>query len=364
MTRICQEQGYRIRNRKGIIREVRRNKLISAKLQVKGMRTMTFFLVFSLFCHLSSSTPLQAEGQVSPKLKRVVEKGLNYLASTQNEKGCWEGSYGNSSGIVGLAALALMAHGEVPGEGKYGRSLSRALNYILSQSREDGLLSAGSGSTMYNHGFATLALAEAYGMSKRKDLLPKLEKAVQLIIKSQNQLGGWRYTPNSHDADITVTGCQMMALRAAKNAGIDVPEEIIKKGVAYIKRCSCPDGGFAYQAGSSGSGVARTSIGVVVLSLCGEHESPEVAKGVSYLRSRPYESDNYYYYALYYCSQALFQAGGKTWESWNANTTNRLISSQNGDGSWSQSNYSAAYPTAMALLALEVNWQLLPIYQR
>ena len=364
MMRICSGSIYRTRNQEEMIREVTGNKLISAKLQVNGMRTMRFFLVFAFFCHLSSFIPLEAGEQISPKLKRVVDKGLRYLARTQNEKGYWGGTYGNSSGIVGLAALAFMAHGEVPGEGNYGRSLSRALEYILSQSREDGLVSAGSGSTMYNHGFATLALAEACGMSKRKDLLPKLERAVQLIIKSQNQLGGWRYTPNSQDADITVTGCQMMALRAAKNAGIDVPEEVIKKGVAYIKRCSCPDGGFGYQAGSGGSGVARTGIGVVILSLCGEHESPEVAKGVNYLRSRPYESSSYYYYALYYCSQALFQAGGKTWESWNANTVNKLISSQREDGSWSQGNYSAAYPTAMALLALEVNWQLLPIYQK
>jgi len=305
-----------------------------------------------------------AEEQIPPGLKKCVEMGLEYLARNQNEKGYWEGSHGNSSGVVGLAALAFMAHGEVPGRGKYGIHLNKALNYILLGSRGDGLLSHGSGSTMYNHGFATLALAEAYGMSKRKDLLPRLEKAVELIIRSQNTLDGWRYNPGSQDADITVTGCQIMALRATRNAGIDVPKGVIDKGIAYIKRCSQPDGGFSYQAGSSGSGVARTGIGVMILSLCGEHKSPEVSKGLAYLESRPYQEGSHYYYGLYYCSQAMFQGGGKRWENWNANTINRLISTQNPDGSWSESSYSAVYPTAMALLALEVNWQLLPIYQK
>ncbi len=313
---------------------------------------------------LSASSRCGAGEEILVQLRRPVERGLEYLAGTQNEQGAWAQGQGSAPGVVGLAALAFMAHGEVPGEGRYGKALDRCLGYILSQAREDGLLSGSSGSTMYNHGFATLALAEAYGMSGREDLYRKLEKAVQLIIKSQSkQLGGWRYNPTSQDSDITVTGCQMMALRAAKNAGLDVPEEIIKRGAAYIKKCSVSGGGFGYQP-SSGAGVARSGIGVLVLSLCGEHDSPEVASGVTFLRTRPHENSSYYYYGLYYCSQAMFQAGGKDWENWNAATIQRLISTQGPDGAWQGGAHGPAYSTAMALLALEVNWQLLPIYLR
>ena len=99
---------------------------------------------------------------------------------------------------------------------------------------------------MYGHGFATLFLAECYGMSPRPELREKLDKAVKLIVNTQNKEGGWRYQPQREDADISVTVCQVMALRAARNAGLYVPKETIDRSIDYVKRSQNADGGFMY----------------------------------------------------------------------------------------------------------------------
>lgn len=323
-------------------------------------------LVLSLVVILSGAVTVfsKESSPVDPRTEESVRRGLDYLVRTQDEDGSWPGSYGRIPGVVGLCALAFMAYGEEPAGGEYGRTLERAISYIVENQRTKGVLSTG-GSPMYSHGFATLALAEAYGMHPDKKVGKALKKAVDLIVNAQNAMGGWRYSIGSQDADITVTGSQMMALRAAQNAGIEVPDKVIKKGTEYIKSCVCVDGGFSYQAGQrSGSGVARTGIAVTVLSLCGEYKSEEMKRGVEYLRYRAMERENYLYYGVYYCSQAMFQAGGRYWKDWNEQATQILIARQGGDGSWSGSTGGVESCTAMALLALEVNWKLLPIYQR
>ncbi len=305
----------------------------------------------------------EEQDSIDSSMRETVKKGLDYLARTQSEDGSWKGNYGRTPGVVGLCALAFMAHGEEAGAGEYGKVLERAIGYIMRSQNDSGLLAAG-GSPMYSHGFATLALAEAYGMHPSKDLGKVLKKAVDLTISAQNAQGGWRYSVGDTSSDITVTGCQMMALRAAQNAGIEVPKEVIQKGVAYVKACSSPDGGFSYQANRSGSGVARTGIGVTILSLCGEYKSEEVKRGADYLSSRPLERHNYMYYGAYYCSQAMFQVGGKYWKDWNRQVSRVLIEGQRADGSWPGSTGGVECCTAMALLALEISWRFLPIYQR
>ena len=305
-------------------------------------------------------------GALSAEAKQAVEKGLDYLAKTQGSDGSWPDHYGKSPAVVGLAALAFMAHGEMPGRGKYKETLERAIDYILKQSQENGLIARPGSQPMYDHGFATLALAEAYGMSKRKDLEVALLRAVRLIERVQNMRGGWRYQPRPADDDVTVTGCQLMALRAARNAGVNVQSLVVRRGVDYIKSCVCADGGFAYQPGGS-SGKARTGIGVLLLQLLGESESPLVGKGAEYLAQNPLRpGETYYYYGLYYCTQAMFQKGGEHWQSWRKEVLETVVSTQVADGNWPKqgSEGGDTYAVAMAILALEVEWKLLPIYQR
>ena len=112
---------------------------------------------------------------------------------------------------------------------------------------------------MYGHGFATLFLAQVYGMTKRDDIRRKLSDAIRLIVRTQNHEGGWRYQPRPEDADVSVTVCQIMALRAARNAGIHAPKSTRDRCVEYIKKCQNDDGGFRYMLEGSGSQFARSA---------------------------------------------------------------------------------------------------------
>ena len=306
------------------------------------------------------------ETKVTPELERSVQRGLDYLARTQRPDGAWsDQGYGQVSGVVGLAMMSFLAHGETPDDPKYGPVIRRAVDYIIRTQEPNGLLAGqGGGSPMYSHGFATLALAEVYGMIDDPRLGPALKKAVGLIVSSQNRLGGWRYSVGSADADTTVSGAQMIALRAAANAGIEVPEETIRRGVEYYKSCYCPGGGFGY-TGPGGPNRTRGGIGLLVLSLSGQYRSPEAKATADFLLASGSDR-SYFYYMCYYCSQAMFQAGGKYWHEWNETMTPALISMQQPDGSWSGASDigGTTAGTAMAILAIEVNYNLLPIYQR
>jgi hypothetical protein len=269
--------------------------------------------------------------------------------------------------------MAFLAHGETADDPKYGPVIRRAVDYVVRTQSENGLLAGATmSSPMYSHGFATLALAEVYGTIDDPRIGPALKKAVGLIVSSQNRLGGWRYNVDSTDADTTVSGAQMVALRAAANAGIEVPEETVRRGVAFYKSCFCPGGGFGY-TGPQSPGRARAGIGLLVLSLSGEYRSAEAKATADFLMA-PSGEESYFYYTAYYCSQAMFQAGGRYWREWNETMTPALIGMQQADGSWGGGEESGGVrlggetgvtaSTAMALLAIEINYNLLPIYQR
>ncbi|HEU4752692.1 MAG TPA: prenyltransferase/squalene oxidase repeat-containing protein [Armatimonadota bacterium] len=303
------------------------------------------------------------------KTEAAVKKALKYLAETQNADGSW-GDYRYSSdvAIVGLCALSFMSAGHQPDRGPYGTVLRKAADYLAKNCQRTGLIyhpQASAGPPMYGHGFATLALAELYGMTRRTDLRDKLENAVALILRTQNQEGGWRYQPRVADADISVVICQIMALRAAANAGVKVPRETTARAIDYVKRCANnPDGGFSYMAGQRGSGQARTGAGVLSLIVMGERGSEECKRGLEYLLTKPPGTrDGHTFYALYYCTQAMYQAGGKYWQYWYPKAAEYLLSTQRADGSW-YDGPGQAYATGMGVLALQVPASLLPIYQK
>lgn len=305
----------------------------------------------------------------TPASERAVERALAFLAARQSADGRWvSAQYTSECGITGLCILAFLSAGHQPDRGKYGKVLSKAVDYLLRNVQPDGLIydvSGRAGPPMYGHGFATLALAEVYGMTKRTDLKEKLERAVRLILSCQNSEGGWRYQPRVADADISVCVCQVMALRAAHNVGITVPPETVKNALAFMKRCANnPDGGFSYMPIRPGSGMARTGAGVLSLIVCGEPDAEQVKNGLEYLlHATPDQRGQHHFYGLYYCTQAMYQAGGKYWLQWYPRVRDYLVRTQSAEGSW----YDApgeAYATAMGVLALQVPAALLPIYQK
>ena len=224
----------------------------------------------------ATDAPSQLTGkEITPEQKAAVDKGLEWLAKSIRDKGSLSsgmGGYSNNAGITALAGLALMQAGNLPGRGKYGKEVQTCLDFVLASCRRDGLIASdASQGPMYGHGFATLFLGEVYGMTGNEEVKEKLQKAVTLIQKTQNSEGGWRYQPAPYDADISVTICEVMALRAARDAGIKVEKDVIDKAVAYVRRCQNPDGGFNYMAGqgAGGSGFPRSAAGVASLYYAG-----------------------------------------------------------------------------------------------
>lgn len=304
---------------------------------------------------------------------QAIENGLAYLAASQHEDGSFaSGGYRGNVAICGLAGLAFMAGGNTPGRGPYGENVTQCVQYILAHTEDSGFISAAgsvSHGPMYGHGFATLFLAECYGMSASDEIREKLARAVGLIINTQNDEGGWRYQPRRLDADISVTICQVMALRAARNAGIEVPNETIDKCIDYVRRSQNPDGGFMYMVSGGESGFARSAAGVVALHSAGVYEGSELGKGIEYLmkflpgEGRPDSGGSYYYYGHYYAVQAMWRQGGEPWQKWFPAIRDELIARQRTDGSW-VSPISPEYATAMSCIILQVPNNYLPILQR
>ena len=302
------------------------------------------------------------KSDVAPaEVDRIYVKGLQYLGRTQAADGRWpDGPYGGEPAVVGLAVIGMLAHGDDPNLGPYNQAIHRGLDFVLKQaSKQTGYI----GRSMYNHGFGALALAEAYGMVDDARIGPALEQAVKLIINSQsrNPFGAWRYSPEATDADTTVSGAQMVALFAARNAGIAVSEDAIQKGLKFFLRCQTPEGGFGYTDNSSPNG-ARTAIGCLVLTLAKEKDSKPYKSALSYLQKAPPEQ-GYPHYYLYYAAQAFFHASPELWQGWNRKNIKMLAATQNPDGSW-DGQFGTTFSTAASLLSLALNYRYLPIYER
>ncbi len=323
---------------------------------------LSYFLPLLFVNALAQDLPKRQDDLVSPQVEQMYEKGLRYLASKQNKQGAWDDSQGNEPGVVGLATIAFLAHGEDPNHGPYAKNIRLGIDYIIkAQSTTNGYI----GDSMYNHGFATLALAEAYGALEHPTLAQSLKKAVELILSSQkrNSNKAWRYSPDATDADTTVSGCQIVALLAARNAGIPVPDEAIKGGLDYMKKCRSSDGGYGYTS-KGGSRPTLSAIGSLCQSLAKQKNTAEFAVTTKYLKSQlNYRDANYPYYLEYYMSQALFHADEKLWDEWNAKNIKLLSTTQSAEGSW-PGRMGYAFNTSGALLSLALNYRFLPIYEK
>ncbi|MGI9015146.1 MAG: prenyltransferase/squalene oxidase repeat-containing protein [Phycisphaerales bacterium] len=320
----------------------------------------------------AQNNPLAEE--MTAAADRAVARGLVFLKDEQRTDGSFgSGRYQGHVGITALACLAFMADGHLPGRGDYGDVVQRGLDFVLSKSSETGLLIGDTTShgPMYGHGFATLFLGEIYGMNPDDDRVRDvLVRAVRLIINSQNEQGGWRYRPVPFDADISVTICQIMALRSARNAGIKVPKETIDQAVQYVHDCQNVDGGYKYMINSGGSAWPRTAAGVASLFYAGIYEDEAIDRGLDYLVRNAFpgggrsSSEAHFYYGHYYAVQAMYLAGGEYWEQWWPAIRDDLIRRQANNGSWTDHSAGAAYASAMSLIILQMPKRYLPIFQK
>jgi hypothetical protein len=322
----------------------------------------------------AENAPIEAE--INPRLEEAVRKGFEYLRRQQKPDGAFgQGRFGQHVGVTSLCAISLMADGNLPGRGEFGECVQKALDFVLDHSTETGLLvSDETHGPMYGHGFAALFLGEIYGMNQQDDRVrDALVRAVQLIVSSQNDEGGWRYNPVPDDADVSVTICQVMALRSARNAGIKVPKSTIDDAIRYVRACQNADGGFRYMKDLGGSAWPRTAAGVASLFYAGVYEDQSIERGLDYLKQNAFPrggggftggfSQPHYFYGHYYGVQAMYLAGGDRWRTWWPAIRDELLAKQNPDGSWSDPQ-GDAYGTAMALIVLQMPKRYLPIFQR
>ncbi len=323
-----------------------------------------------------AQAPLLHHGEVVPRdVREMYDRGLQYLAGKQTENGDWNDGQ-NGPGTTGMALMAFLASGEDPNFGRYRNHVRRALRSIISaQDATTGYM----GSSMYHHGFAMLALAEAYGAVDDRDLWPAgqssnrrsigaaLELAVREAVTSQkkNPLHAWRYSPDATDADTSVSGAVLVGLLAARNAGIEVPDTSIDKAIAYYKSMTSDSGQVAYSglAASTnrprGSPSRRWSMPWPAARIC-RSTKPRWRSSCSGPNKSP---RSYREYGRYYQAQALFQGNIEAWEKWNKQLIRQLKASQQSDGSF-PGQFGQSTGTSMSLLALALNYRLLPIYER
>jgi len=339
-------------------------------------RTWLFIAAFLTLPRIAGAgASARPELELTDRIRQTVISGLRYLARTQNRDGSWSGrgGYSRNVGVSALACMAFMANGSQPGRGEFGENIDRGLDFVLANVHKNGYIAAGPDSRMYEHGFATLFLGQAYGMTRRADVGEKLRAAVALIQRAQKHAdGGWRYDPSPMaESDISVTVCQIMALRSARNAGIKVPKECIDRAIAYVKQSCLPDGSFCYMLHSRARGsYALLSAGLSSLYGAGEYDCPELRRALRLFAEETPRNishrgpmSHYYSYAHYYASQAAYHAGGRYWKAYYPAVARELAQAQEANGSW-QDTFGEAYGTAMACLVLQLPYQYLPIFQR
>ncbi|HXT57059.1 MAG TPA: squalene--hopene cyclase [Pirellulales bacterium] len=327
----------------------------------------------------AAQLPELRQGAAVPKeIRDCYDRALEYLAASQSEQGDWQQGGQQGPGITGLCLLALLASGEDPNFGPYCRHVRKALrNIIESQDARTGCIGPGN---MYHHGFAMLALAEAYGAVDDRNLWeggagarPSIGQSLELAVRGaitsqdQNPFGGWRYSPNGEDADTSVSGAVFVGLLAARNAGIEVPDKNIDRALAYYKQMTGADGSVGYSGGVGGPGgsEARSSIAALVYAIARRKDLKEYSAAIGYVKNNSQHGGISHYgeYTAYYQAQALYQGDVDAWEKWNKQQIRRLKQAQQPDGSFA-GQQGVAYGTAMSALVLAVNYRFLPIYER
>jgi hypothetical protein len=336
--------------------------------------SLCFGLCFGLMASAAFAAAETDAVTVDHETEGVIHGALAWLAKNQALNGSWaqsKGLDGEAVAMTGYTLMAFMSTGNLPDEGEYGHNVTLGMQYLLGEIQPDGTFrDAKRGAYMYNHGIATVALSEMYGQTQSPALRKRLEQIVGVIVSAQNPLGGWRYTPTSRDADISVTVLQLAALRSAKNVGIAVPQETIDRAVAYVGSCfNERDGGYGYQPGKE-AGFSRTAAAIYSLQVCGLYTNPQVAKGSDYLFAHGDEHQGYWAYGCYYAAPAEYMIGGDSWKHWYEQMKSILLTKVNRQGdlcSWRSvggGGMSELYETAVFTTVLAMPYHYIPLYQR
>jgi hypothetical protein len=339
-------------------------------------------------------SPGQANGSWSARIGFKINDGYRLQPQVQPHEGL------PHLGVTAMAGMAFLSGGHLPGQGPYGDVMDRTLNFVMRCVREDGYITA-YGTRMYSHAFSLLFLAEVYGMTGRPDLRAHLDRAVEFTYKSQNRQGGWRYAPLARDSDMSITVCQIVALREARNIGIRVPRATIDKALKYvlesaITRPHGDSGAFYYQHKDvpfNRNSFALTAAGLTTIYQAGLYSDravarfcrdngirkvPSIRDCLRYLHQTyetvwlDYSNHYFYFYGNYYAAQALYTHGGRVWRNWYEMVRDDLLqiasTRRNRQGRtvhlWRSRHVGDVFATSVAAIILQVPKNYLPIFQR
>ncbi len=330
-----------------------------------------------------------AELRFEHAARRALDDGLAYLArrATETVDGSLPVDDAHNPreqspiGVSALGALAFMAAGHSPGRGPHAETVERVLDYLLEhadlapESSTHGYVSSRGDrfSRMHGHGYATLALAQAYGMAPRRSdrIHHALVAAVQRIESTQGNEGGWYYEPQLHaQHEGSVTICLVQALRAAQNVGIQVDSKVIERAESYVIRLQKPDGTFRYGLDVEDSTVALTAAGVATLNMAGRYDDAIIQNAIDAIWSGlALQEDGgraeFPFYQRFYLAQAFWQLSDTShFERWFEPEKARLLRTQDADGSWTDRRFGSCYATASNCLVLAMPEGVLPIFQR
>jgi hypothetical protein len=318
----------------------------------------------------------------SAETEKAVLAALRWLKANQRPDGSWPCEQSDLAGTA-LAVLAFLGHGETPDtSAEFGETVHKGLQFLVSRLDAHGLVMGVAGNPHgYTQGLVTLALSEGYAMTGSPALRQPLERAVQAVVRWQQAPknnpkfhGGWRYTPVSPDADVSVSGWMIMALKSAAQTGIAVPQHSFDQAAEYLWRMYGGPG-FGYE--NPGTDFGPTAIAALCMQFLGHGKDKRVTAALDWIRQQKVDwkrsEGSWLLYSWYYATQAMFQAGGSYWVHWNREFRDETVKNQLPDGRWplpEKSEWeqktvsrSPVYSTSLAALSLEVYYRYLPIYQ-
>jgi len=329
---------------------------------------------------LVTSHSLRAE-PLDPKVQKVVNKGLDWIAGSQTRLGNWNANDSRyPTAMTALAGMALLSEGSTTTQGKYAKNIRLAVDYLITRSRSNGLIGdpLRDDRYTYGHGYSMLFLSQVLGEeedeSRRKELVDVLTRAVIFTGQAQTAAGGWGYVSAKDGSDFdegSTTITQVQGLRGCRNAGIPVPAEIIDKAVEYIRKCTLPDGGVQYSSKGGGGRPAISAAAIACLFNAGEYDDQYVPKLMKYCESNfantNQDGSGHWHYAHYYFAQVKYRQGGKEWETYRDKIHKKLLAEATEDKVgvvWNQGYIGPIYTTAINLTILQLENAALPIYQR
>lgn len=315
---------------------------------------------------------------ITPETQQAIDRGLAYLARTQDRQGAWSnrGAYGEyPAAMTALAGLALLMDGNTNTQGRYAPQVDRATTFLIRCASQSGLIARGDEDSrpMYAHGFSMLFLSQLYGMMddpiRAQQIHEILGRAVQLTARAQSDAGGWIYMPDSNSDEGSVTITQVQGLRSCRNVGVTVPKDVIDDAMDYLAASQNSDGGIRYSLRQQGGGSRPpiTAAAVACWYNAGDYNNPRVKRALEYTKEhvRPTgTSGGHDFYAHLYLAQALYVANDAYWDEYFPKRRDFFLSIQQKDGGWTGDGVGDIYGTAIALIILQLPHNQLPIMQR